>query len=309
MAGAWRHRTLAADTRFVRQPHVLGETMLNKVMIDFKGIEEYKDDLDEREYLLLPYIYLFADEILEPVVCKGAAFPEVDVPSFVKPVYIFHDNPPYVCDYAITTFKAGNPEYMGSYFTPVRAFKRRMLSVQGVTAYNSVLLLAAAGLELQLPALTFDVTRSEEIEAVREKLTNERVEYVDAVTRMADEAYERLESGSYEDTVDWALDSAFLKIGPKVHGFEKAMRSADRKLLERLGVSFVSEEIPAIGNAFLERSLKEGGRQIIVSVLKTLCSNLFRSMEERKYPEVLYGYKVARHLEEEHESAPRGRES
>ena len=83
--------------------------MLRKVMIDFKGIESYKNDLDEREYLLLPYIYLFADEVLEPVVCEDASFPEVEVLSFIKPVYIFNENPPFVCDYAITTFKIGKP--------------------------------------------------------------------------------------------------------------------------------------------------------------------------------------------------------
>jgi len=270
--------------------------MLRKVMIDFRGIEAYKDDLDEREYLLLPYIYLFADEVMEPVVCEDKRFPEVEVPSFVKPVYIFNKNSPYVCDYAITTFKIGKPEYMGSYFTPVREFKRRLLSVQGVTAYNSILLLAAAGLELQLPALTFDVTRSEEIEAARERLSDERQDYVNAITTLADEAYGRLKSESYADTVDWAFDHALLKIEPKIREYEKAMRSTDRKLLRRLGVTFLEEEIPAIGNAFLEGPLKEGGRQLVASILKTLCTNLFKRMEERKYPEVIYGYKVARYL-------------
>jgi hypothetical protein len=270
--------------------------MLNKVMIDFKGIEDYKDELDAREYLLLPYIYMFADQVLEPIICKGATFPEIEIPSFVKPVYIFNENPPFVCEYAITTFKIGNPEYMGTYFTPVRQFKRRVLSVQGVTAYNSVLLLAAAGLELQLPALTFDVTRSEEIETAREKFSQERLDYVAAIKTIADEAYDRLKSESYQDTVEWALDYAFLKIEPKIRGFEKAIRGADRKLLRRLGVTFIEEELPVIGNAFIEKSLKEGGRQIIVSILKTLCSNLFKRMEERKYPEVVYGYKIRRHL-------------
>lgn len=270
--------------------------MLKKVMIDFKGIERHKDDLDVSEYSLLPYIYLFADEVLEPIACEGSSFPEVDLPSYVKPVYIFHDNPPYICDYAITAFKTGYPEYMGAYFTPVKQFKRRVLSVQGVTAYNSVLLLAAAGLELQLPALSFDVTRSEEIEKVRAKLEEERLDYVHAITGMADETYDRLRAESYQDTVNWAVDNALLKIQPRMREFEKAIRGLDRKLLQRLGVTFVQKEIPAIGNALLEGGVREVGRQFVASILKVLCTNLFKSMEERKYPDVLYGYKVAKYL-------------
>ena len=39
-------------------------------MLDFKGIEQFKNELDNEEYNLLPYIYLFADEIMEPIECK-----------------------------------------------------------------------------------------------------------------------------------------------------------------------------------------------------------------------------------------------
>jgi len=270
--------------------------MLTKVMIDFKGIDKFKADLDSREYFLLPYIYLFADEILEPIVCDGPYFPEVDLPSYVKPVYIFNENPPFVCDYAITAFKTGVSDYMGSYFTPVRQFKRRVLSVQGVTAYNSILLLAASGLELQIPGITFDVSRSEEIEKVRSKLETERKSYVLAINRLADEAFGRLKSETYQDTVNWAINEALLKIQPRIDEFEKSVRRLDKKLLKRIGIDFVREGIPSIGNALLEKGVKEGGIAFIASILKTLCTNLFRTMEERKYPDVVYGYNLAKLL-------------
>lgn len=271
--------------------------MLTKVMIDFKGIEEFQNDLDEQEYFLLPYIYLFADEILEPIVCDGPYFPEVDLPSYIKPVYIFNENPPFVYDYAITAFKTGVADYMGSYFSPVRQFKKKVLSVQGITAYNSILLLAASGLELHIPGVKFDLSRSEEIETVRTKLESERKAYVHTINRIADEAFDRLKSESYKDTVNWAISEALLKIQPRIDEFENAIRCLDKKLLQRIGIDFVKEGIPSIGNALLEKGVKEGGKAFIAATLRALCSNLFRKMEERKYPDVVYGYKLARFLE------------
>ena len=268
--------------------------MLTKVMIDFKGIEKYQNELDREEYHLLPYVYLFADEILEPVVCDGPYFPEVNLPSYIKPVYIFNDNPPFVCDYAITAFKTGVADYMGSYFTPVRVFKKKVLSVQGVTAYNAILLLAASGLEMQIPGIKFDLSRSEEIEKIRMKLDAERKSYVHAMNLMADESYDRLKSNSYQDTVNWAINETLLKIRPRVVEFEKAIRGLDKKLLQRVGIDFVKEGIPSIGNALIEKGIKEGGKAFITATLKVLCSNLFQCIEERKYPDVVYGYKLSK---------------
>lgn len=208
-------------------------------MIDFKGIQEFREDLDQQEYFLLPYIYLFANEVLEPVICKDAFFPETEFSSYIRPVYIFNENAPIVCDYAITTFKIGEPQYMGAYFTPVRKFKKKVLSVQSVTSYNSILLLAAAGLELQLHAVSFDVSRSEEIEQIRSKLDSERQDYVHAITNTANEAFDRLKSKVYHDTVDWAINEAALKIEPKIREFEKAIGGLDRKLLERISMRFL----------------------------------------------------------------------
>jgi len=270
--------------------------MLTKVMIDFKGIEKFQNDLDEREYFLLPYIYLFADEIMEPIVCDGPYFPKIDFPSYIKPVYIFNENPPFVFDYAITAFKTGVTDYMGSYFTPVKQFKKKVLSVQGVTAYNSILLLAASGLELQIPGIKFDLSRSEEIEEIRTKLETERKSYALTINKIADEAFDRLKSESYQDTVNWAINEALLKIQPRIAEFENAVHGLDKKLLQRIGIDFVKEGIPSIGNAFLEKGVKEGGRAFIASILKTLCTNLFRRIEERKYPDVVYGYKLSKYL-------------
>jgi hypothetical protein len=270
--------------------------MLAKVMLDFKGIEKLGGELDRQEYLLLPYVYLFADEILEPYAWDGSATVELDLPSYIKPILIPDQRPQFAYEYAIATYKAGDPSYMGSYFTPVRAFKKQVMTVQGVTAYNSVLLLAAAGLELQLPKVTFDVSRSQEVEQVRDRLEAERKAYVRAVNRLADGAYDRLKSSDYSDAVRWAIDQALLKIQPAVDDFEAAMRGLDRRLIKRIGVDFVRDGIPTIASVTAEKGLREGGAAAVIQLLKVLCGNLFKSMEERKYPEAVYGYKLAREL-------------
>lgn len=102
--------------------------MLTKVMIDFRRIDRFKDEIDHEEYFLLPYIYLFADEVLEPVPWDGSPEIEVELPSYIKPVLIPSHAEPYVCDYAIATYRLGDPQYMGAYFSPVRSFKKRMVN-------------------------------------------------------------------------------------------------------------------------------------------------------------------------------------
>ena len=96
--------------------------------------------------------------------------------------------------------------------------------------------------------------------------------------------------------MNWAFNESLLKIRPRIEEFETAVRGLDKKLLKRIGIDFVQEGIPSIGNALLEKGIKEGGRAFISSILKTLCTNLFRTIEERKYPDVVYGYKLSKFL-------------
>ena len=103
-------------------------------------------------------------------------------------------------------------------------------------------------------------------------------------------------SNDYADAVKWATDQALLKIQPAVGEFESAMRVLDRHLLERIGVGFVREGIPTIASVTAEKGLREGGVAAVMQVLKVLCGNLFRPLEERKYPEAVYGYKLAKAL-------------
>lgn len=149
-------------------------------------------DVDQAELSLIPFLYLIANEVVE--VKPRLLFPERSPTlPFVQLVPRFADNRGHILDEALY----GKP---GAYFSPIKPLKALVMSRRGITMQNAVLILAAAGIELSLPNLTFDASKAEEIIAVREKLAEERADYLIAVSKMANEAYARLVQGAYRDT-------------------------------------------------------------------------------------------------------------
>lgn len=184
----------------------------------------------------------------------------------------------------------------GALFTANTEYKAWYLQDQGLTSQNAALLLAAAGLEIMVPKFTFNIARSEEVLTVREKLIEEREKYLISVIKLTNEAFERLSIGVYQDTVDWALNEAFLKIKPKAIEFENSIAKLDRGLLQRIGYNLISEGIPAIGSALVTKGIKDATKTSVVKILEVLSKNLVKSIEERKVPEVVYGYKINQHI-------------
>lgn len=242
----------------------------------------------EREKLLVPFLYLIADRVVVTRPYKGKQEIEGKKTDFVKMVQDVPQGRPHVMD------MAANGE--GVLFTTEAWRKASVLERQGITMKNSLLILAAAGLQVSVPNLSFDVACSDEVSIVRENLSEERQSYLATITRMADESFDRLTSGVYVDTVDWALNEAILKVQPKALEFENAMKKLDQHLLKRLGVHFVRDAIPSIGSVMARDGLAAGASQALEEVLKVLCVNLARNMEERRSPEVVYGYNVKKRL-------------
>lgn len=258
--------------------------MFDTVLIDFSVFNDDPNTVDSRELALTPFLYLIANHVVE----AGLPAPRLSPPDFVSRALTLVEGRPHIIDSA----KDGR----GPYFSASKTLKAGVLRSTGITMENSVLLLAAAGLQITIPSLTFDVARSEEVTKLRTQLGEERNTYLEAMTRMADETYQRLKDGFYKDTVDWALNEAFLKIEPKAQAFDRAVLKLERPLLERLSMGFIKEGIPRIGGTLVDSGIKAAAKASIEEVLRTLATNLARHIEERRVPEVVYGYKVSRSL-------------
>ncbi len=94
------------------------------------------------------------------------------------------------------------------------------LQHQGLNATSAVLCLAAVGIDLILPNISFDNVEEEEIEKIKLVLQEERISYLNAITEMADLSYGRISSGEFQDVLAWARNEVTFKLIPKARAIE-----------------------------------------------------------------------------------------
>ena len=173
---------------------------------------------------------------------------------------------------------------------------RGALEQQGLNATTALLTLAAAGVDIALPNISFSCNCVEEIQEIRSKLEDERITYLRAISELADGAFDRLASGDFRDIYDWARNEAVLKILPRARYLQLQLNKLDRSLLQRAGVQFWREGMPAIGKALID-SGKEGAiRAIAEEIIRVLAGTLARRIEERQIPEASYAFKLSAEL-------------
>ena len=80
--------------------------------------------------------------------------------------------------------------------------RRGALEQQGLNATTALLTLAAAGVDIALPNISFSCS-AEEIQEIRCKPEEERVTYLRAIAEMADQSFSRLKSGDFRDIYKW----------------------------------------------------------------------------------------------------------
>lgn len=234
------------------------------------------------ETRFFPMIYLLADKVVEIGVQRAEECDFVEkLTTDSNEFTVFEDVKNYI-DYTI--------------FSPESTLKRRILQQKPVDASLAVLVLASAGLEITLPNLHFDHSKTDELVTIKDSLVEECQEYRSAIIELADESFDRLVGRAYGDVVEWAENEAMFKILPKAQKLQQAIAKSDRKLLERIKYGFFQEGVPAIGSALLDGGFHEATKEVIKTTLKVLSSNLFLRIEERKAPEVVYGIKVAKAL-------------
>lgn len=170
------------------------------------------------------------------------------------------------------------------------------LEQQGLNATTALLVLAASGIEIALPNLSFNRSSQEEIALIRSKLQDERLQYLDAISKLADQSFDRIVSGEFKDLSVWARNEATLKILPQAKKLQAKLTKLDRPLLERAGVLFWKEGMPAIGKALYEQGGRAALKTLTEETIKALATTLSKSIEERRIPEATYILKLSKEL-------------
>ena len=171
------------------------------------------------------------------------------------------------------------------------------LEQQGLTSRTAILCLAAVGINIMLPNISFDLIADEEIELIRETLIQERIEYLNSVTRIADESYERLNSGKIDDVIAWASDEVDFKLAPKARVLEENIAKVKQKTLRQAGYSFWQNSIPAIGKGYMQGGLLDATKITAEEALKFITLILTERDKSRKLPEVGYALRIIELLE------------
>ena len=184
-------------------------------------------------------------------------------------------------------------------FSPSAAVCRGALEQQGLNATTALLTLAAAGIDIALPNVSFSRHSADDVQKIRGKLEGERITYLGAISELADQAFDRLVSGDFRDIYDWARNEAVLKILPRARYLQSQLNRLDRPLLQRAGVQFWREGVPAIGKAVIDSGKQGAIKAIAEEVIRVLAVTLAKRIEERQIPEASYAFKLSAALNNE----------
>lgn len=168
------------------------------------------------------------------------------------------------------------------------------LESQGINSNTAILCLAASGLDIMLPNISFNMMADEEIEKIREVLHEERVNYLSAAAKIADESYERIKSGDFSDILIWAQDEVTFKLVPKARILEEQITKIKKETLKNAGFSFWKEGVPKIGRGYLKGGLMEAAKITGEEVLKLTTFILSQNAEHRSLPEIAYALKISK---------------
>lgn len=170
------------------------------------------------------------------------------------------------------------------------------LKDQGLNANTAILCLAAMGIDLVLPNICFEEASKDEVQSIKEKLKEERIAYLSAITSMANESYQRLTSGELDDVMSWARNEVAFQLYPKARHIENSLLKLEKKSLKQAGVSFLKDGIPAIGSGFVNNGWREATKVTIEQTLKLITYALGQKIENRIIPEISYIVKISESL-------------
>lgn len=216
-----------------------------------------------------------------------------DVPTLVYLVEGSWDKPADPQTGAMSGLITPNREFVLSTSETVH---KAHLRDSGLNAQTAILCLAAVGLDIMLPNVSFSLIADEEIERIKEDLMEERHGYLELVANIADQSFERLKDGNYRDAIRWAESEAAFKLAPKARIIEEAVSSLATRQLRKAGYSFWKDGVPAIGSAYIAGGIIPAGLAATQVALKTLVDTVNQNRSERLLPEVAYAMKISKAL-------------
>lgn len=164
------------------------------------------------------------------------------------------------------------------------------------SARSAVLALAMAGIDVALPKVQLDLSRREEYIKVKRSLEEERLNYLRAISRYADEALDRLQAKPNIDTILWAQDQAVLKIGPRVAELELALGKMNQSLLKKLAFTLFTEGVPVLGSTLSHFSDPQARAGFLVKILEILSKQFATGQMEQRYPDAIYQLRLSKKL-------------
>lgn len=285
--------------------------MFERVIIDSPQL------LSEKEKKLTSYFYLLADKVIDAYsveMIRGNWLDEEEgifishygvcwVPKEGEPIELKKNDTLVYENWASYEPGWGMPSDSAMpvedefIYSKQRWIKDVSLMAGGLDAKKSILLLASAGLEFAVPSFEIEYYKEDELEEVKKILEEERYEYLEAVSLLANQSFERINSGVYADTVDWARNESEFKINPAVRNLDKSLRKLNKSLLERLGIGFLKEGLPETVKTLGSDGFSKGGRALTIEILKILTKTLSERIEHRKVPSASYAIKLRQELQ------------
>ena len=185
-------------------------------------------------------------------------------------------------------FLCGDPFYTQQYLSKAKPGSPEL----------TLAILATAGIELSLPAIF--CKGNEAIEKIKEKFEQERLDYLDYLTKNLTE----LHSGIMDNalSVDEIYKFAELEISSQLKirakKYEVAVSKADNETKKSL-VLGIKDMIPSIGSSIAEG--KGLGASVTKGILTAFCGSLFKTKEaynnmRKKHPEAAFIYQIKNNI-------------
>jgi len=165
---------------------------------------------------------------------------------------------------------------------------------------TSLGILAAAGIEFCMPSIF--CKDKEVVYELKEKFSEERLEYLDYLTKHLEIVHAELDSKTpdFDEIWNYAQSKISLPLKIRAEKFEVAVGKAGEKVKNGL-VKRAMDSIPAIGSALVSGS---GNLQstIAIEILKILCGSINKATAyeelKEKHPEASYIYKMRTRVRE-----------
>lgn len=163
------------------------------------------------------------------------------------------------------------------------------LSLDKVNASNILSILAISGIETVLPSIYTE--NIELIDEINEIFKDEREDYIAFLRGFVNQCHLGLMSGDYKDVWDFAEYASNNELLVKLHEFEKAIASSDKKLI-RNAANNIGEKGVSIAQSVLSGNFIGAGWSILEALISSIKDGTERTKISNKLPMISYAYQI-----------------